>query len=108
MSKIPLICNKCGHIWYQSINGHINNRSGCPMCSSSKGELACMDYLISLKLAFKPQAQIISLPTRYYDFMFIHNNISYLLEFDGKQHFEFFHDDIGNFIQTQTIDILKT
>jgi formylmethanofuran dehydrogenase subunit E len=31
-SKIPIICNNCGHQWEPSISNHINNKTGCPEC----------------------------------------------------------------------------
>lgn len=45
------------------------------------------------------------------DFYFLYNNIHYLLEFDGIQHFEFqlfYHKTLEYFNYKQNIDILKT
>jgi hypothetical protein len=59
----------------------------------SKGERLCGYVLKQLfgKRNVKSQFQLLSpLNTFYfYDFYFIHNNIEYLVEYDGIQHFEY-------------------
>ena len=45
------------------------------------------------------------------DFMIEHNELKYVIEFDGAQHFkfvEYFHKLENTFIERQEIDILKT
>lgn len=32
-SKVPIICNACGHHWSPSISSHIYSKSGCPSCA---------------------------------------------------------------------------
>jgi formylmethanofuran dehydrogenase subunit E len=47
-SHIPLKCNKCNYEWSPTIHNHINNKSGCPKCNSSKLEkmsLQCFEEL---------------------------------------------------------------
>ncbi len=36
-SYVPIKCNKCHHIWFQSINSHINQIHGCPHCVNTRG-----------------------------------------------------------------------
>lgn len=110
-SRIPIKCNKCNHIWHPNVNMHINTRSGCPKCKFSKGEIICANVLDQLGITYEIQYSTKSLPTKRYDFMFMYNEIPYLLEFDGQQHFEynsFFHIDEDTFLNRQQIDIIKT
>jgi Zn finger protein HypA/HybF involved in hydrogenase expression/very-short-patch-repair endonuclease len=110
-SEISPICLKCGHAWSATIHDHIYCSSGCPRCRFSKGEKMCAEVLDQLGISYEIEYKIRSCPTRRYDFMFVYNGISYLLEFDGKQHFEynlFFHTDHDNFLYRQRIDIAKT
>jgi predicted Zn-ribbon and HTH transcriptional regulator len=110
-SKLPIICNICKHLWHPTINSHINSRTGCPFCCASKGELACASILNSLGISYISEAQILSLPTNYFDFMFYYNEHKFIIEYDGIQHFEynnFFHRTMEKFIHKQNIDIIKT
>lgn len=104
-SHVPIICLDCKTKWNPIISDLIYQRSGCPTCKKSKGERECMRYLESKNILFDPQAKIKSLLTRSYDFMFKFDDINWLLEFDGIQHFEFvphFHDDIDYFNEKKT------
>lgn len=110
-SRIPLICKRCNHEWFTPLYGHICGKTGCPKCNMSKGELTCSDILTSMGITHYIQFSIRSLPNRYYDFMFKYNNILYLLEYDGIQHFklvDFFCCDPEEFLEKQSIDVLKT
>lgn len=110
-SHVPVICLDCKTQWNPTISDLIYQKSGCPNCRRSKGEKACTQYLNSKNILFDPQAKIKLLPTRAYDFMFKFDDIYWLLEFDGIQHFEFvqhFHDDDDYFYEKQQVDIMKT
>jgi hypothetical protein len=65
-----------------------------------------------LKIASQPEFILSSLPRKRFDLSFVYNDIDYLLEFDGQQHFEyieFFHrNGEEEFKQKQQVDILKT
>lgn len=87
-SKIPVTCKLCKYKWFPTIADHINSQSGCPNCVSSKGEEECFNVLKTLSIEFKKEYTIEQLPRKRYDFYFQRNNLSYLLEFDGLQHFE--------------------
>lgn len=109
-SKVILTCLKCERDWPVTIHDHISKRSGCPSCNMSKGELECKRVLTLLGIDFIPQAPIITLPRKRYDFGFGHNNAGYLLEFDGQQHFMpmYNYDTKQSFEERQERDILKT
>jgi len=65
----------------------------CPFCNSSKGEKKIEDFLLKNNLLFESQYRfnncrnILPLP---FDFAIFNeeNNLIYLIEFDGRQHFE--------------------
>lgn len=110
-SKIPLKCNICFNEWIVNISYHFHKKSGCPFCKMSNGEKECILQLSNLSLTYKPQAMIKSLHLKRYDFKFEHEGETYLLEFDGEQHFKFvdrFHKDHEEFINRQNIDVIKT
>lgn len=110
-SNVPITCNTCNYIWNPTIHGHIYHKYGCPRCKFSKGEIQCAHVLDELGLTYQIQYVIESLPRKRYDFMFIHKDRKYLVEFDGQQHFEFnsfFHSNIESFLQRQQVDVIKT
>lgn len=116
LSCIRIFCNKCRNEWKTTINTHINSKSGCPNCRLSKGEIICKDILEELNVVYEQQYKInseINEINKYkYDFCFHHNDIDYLLEYDGIQHFEyvkfFNRGSIENFYKKRSVDILKT
>lgn len=108
-TRVHLICNICQHHWEVAIFNHIYNRTGCPCCRSSKGEMECSIILGSLGIKYIREYKIKQLPNRKYDFFFIYGDNHYLLEFDGEQHF----NDISFFnklslLERQDIDLTKT
>lgn len=78
----------------------------------STGEKAIATYLRSQNIDFIYQVQLNNLPRYHYDFCFEYNGRSFLLEFDGPQHFDpdhFFHNGtLERFNRLQDLDILKT
>lgn len=111
-THIPVFCKKCQETWYPTINTHINQRKGCPICKNSKGEQAIRLYFKENNII--PERQFIiehSLVnkgwSKKYDFKFIYKNRLYIIEFDGGQHFNF-HKNINKFKSNQQIDINKT
>lgn len=110
-SHVPLICNKCKKCWSPSVDSLINQKYGCPRCKISKGERACINYLLANNIAFEEQFKIQELVMKRFDFMIEYNSLNYIIEFDGVQHFkfvEYFHKLPNIFIERQEIDILKT
>lgn len=85
-------CCKCGNTWQVTANGVFNKLSGCPVCSSSKGEKAVTKYLKENKISFEPQFRIetckdiLPLP---FDFAVFNkdNSLNCLIEYQGCQHF---------------------
>jgi hypothetical protein len=89
-NKVKIICKKHGE-FLQSPNTHLSG-SGCPACSSSKGELRIGEVLMKMKVQYIPQYKIDecrdvnSLP---FDFaVFKENKLKVLIEFQGQQHYE--------------------
>lgn len=110
-AKFPVTCNKCQYKWFTNISHHITRRQGCPTCNVSRGESACAQYFNNKQIPYDAQWVIRSLPNRRYDFMFVYEGIKYILEFDGRQHFEyveFIHRSTEEFLAKQSIDVLKT
>lgn len=92
-SKILLICLKCDEHFEQKIKSHFNYETGCPKCHLSRGEQLVADVLSEMNIQFTSQFRF-NKSIYKYDFMFEKNNNKYLIEFDGRQHFEqvdYFH-----------------
>lgn len=65
--------------------------SGCPKCKMSHGEQKISNYLEKKNIKYERQYKINTkgIKNRYqYDFMFIHNNTKFLVEFNGEQHYK--------------------
>ncbi|EKD89569.1 MAG: hypothetical protein ACD_33C00045G0036, partial [uncultured bacterium] len=92
-TKIIIVCPIHGD-FLQTPNDHLQG-SGCPICKSSKGELAILEILKKHGIKFTRQYQIPEIAHNlYYDFYLPDYNL--LIEFHGIQHYEyvsFFHDD---------------
>lgn len=97
------LVKKCNNIFNQTPNLHYN--SGCPRCQFSKGELKCQKILERNKNVFDIQSQYRFIDCRNklplpFDFKIILNNTKYfLIEYQGKQHYEentFFSDSLLN------------
>lgn len=110
-NKITVICKTCNNNWDTTVALHIYDKSGCPKCKFSKGEMKCFEYLNNITMELTTQKILQNLPNKRYDFAFEYQNVSYILEFDGYQHFsfiEFFHKNFKVFEQNQHVDIIKT
>lgn len=115
-THLPIFCKKCEETWYPTINSHIIHRKGCPICRNSKGEQAVRVYLkeqnITPDTQFVIQQPLIGKSRqKRYDFKIVYNGRSYIIEFDGKQHFNFsphFQKDEAEFRENQQTDIHKT
>jgi very-short-patch-repair endonuclease len=89
MTDVTIVCPKHGS-FRQAPSNHIAG-GGCPGCLQSNGEKAIAEILKSLGLRFFKQVRfptcraIRSLP---FDFYFTLNGKRYLIEYDGRQHFE--------------------
>lgn len=87
-TKIIIICEKHGE-FLQRTSDHLNS-SGCPQCSSSKGELFIEKFLNENNIMFERQKKFDECKgmkrTLPFDFYLPQHN--QLIEFDGEQHFK--------------------
>ena len=85
--KVQIICKKHNRPFEMTPHSHLMG-SGCPLCCSSKGEIAVRNWLIKNNIEFEEQKRfkdcknIKPLP---FDFYLPQYNLC--IEFDGKQHF---------------------
>lgn len=89
-TKSTIICPKHGP-WQQTASDHLNGY-GCPICRSSKGELAIRKFLNEHSIKFEPQYRINECRNIYplpFDFGILKDDgtLDFLIEFQGEQHF---------------------
>ena len=108
--RVELKCKK-GHVWMAKPNTLIARRSWCPRCNESKGEEEVLIALDELGIDCTREFQLACTGSKRYDFCFNFDGASYILEFDGKQHFKrigLFHKTDSEFEYRQNVDRLKT
>lgn len=86
-TKVCIICPEHGEFWVTP-NNHLNQKSGCPVCKSSKGESTIKEILdkhkiISIREWKHPDEKYLY----EYDFYLPDHNL--LIEFHGKQHYDY-------------------
>ena len=84
-TKVKIICSKCGKIFEQSPNDHLNG-SGCNCVY--KGEEKIIKFLKSNNIKFEQTKKYTDLKDKRnlsYDFYIPKNNL--LIEYNGKQHY---------------------
>lgn len=91
-TNVNIICNKHG-LFKQQPGNHLEGK-GCSKCNSSKGEIKILNILTNNKINFRTQYYFKDLKYKAYlkfDFGVFdeNNNLKYLIEFNGKQHYEF-------------------
>ena len=107
---ISIKCNKCGNIFYQTPNAHLN-KEGCPFCVESKMEKEITQFLNENKIEFITQYRIDEIKNKPYDFYLPKYNT--IIECQGEQHFVprtfggNFDDAINNFKSTVNSDKIK-
>lgn len=85
-TPIKIICPKHGE-FMQKPRDHIRY-AGCPRCNSSKGELYVENILRSLGVQYQKQYPIkYASTTIHSDFLVKYNNTTYIIEYNGKQHY---------------------
>jgi len=111
-SKVKILCKKHG-IFEQLANNHLQGH-GCKLCDRSKSEIYIENYLTSRDIKFKTEFKFKDLKDKYplrFDFaIFNRNGLSYLIEFQGKQHYEYypsFHKNEVDFINSLKRDKMK-
>jgi hypothetical protein len=114
-TKILVRNNECGHEWKIQPTHLLNDRD-CPICFKSKGEQIIANYLINNKINYQPEYTFddllsqLGFPLRF-DFGILgdNDNLIYLIEYDGIQHYEWMKGWITkeNFDKAQYHDQLK-
>lgn len=85
-NKIEIICSKHGS-FFQIPNIHLNSKSGCPKCQTSKGENQIAVWLKENNITYEYQYNIkINNSNHYYDFYLSKYNI--IIEYNGLQHYK--------------------
>lgn len=82
----------------------------CGICSSSLGEQMIIDFLNMIGYTYIRQYKIQYLSKRSYDIYFKSDKFSWIIEYEGRQHFEdvtFFDTDTVSLQERQEIDIFK-
>lgn len=93
MEKVATFeCCKCGNAWRATARNIFDGLTGCPTCSSSKGEKVVIKYLKKKGYHFEPQFRIetckdiLPLPFDFAVFN-VDGSLSCLIEYQGAQHF---------------------
>lgn len=105
-TKVDLTCVKHGS-FLKNPGDHIYSKSGCSICSSSKGELCVGKYLKELNLEYITEYKI---PRNNYRYDFYLPKYNLFIEFHGIQHYkfvEFFHRSKEEFNHQKLIDDFK-
>ena len=88
--KLKITCFEHG-VFFQSSDGHLNQKQGCPSCKESKGERIIANFLINNNLKFIKQKTfkscLNSKTGRKLKFDFYLPEYNICIEYDGKQHF---------------------
>jgi hypothetical protein len=113
-TPVVIICPFHGP-WKTLPTIHLHSNTGCPICSTSKGEKRIRAFLESNNIKFIPQyspkdlTNITKKAHYRYDFYLPDHNI--LVEFDGLQHQKFvqrWHKTEEGFVRSKQRDTIKT
>lgn len=89
--KIRFQCLKesCNNIWLADVYNVTNGVSGCPFCRNKREELVFRKIEEKLETEVVRQKKFHFKNRRFYaDFYFSINNKEYMVEYNGKQHYE--------------------
>lgn len=89
-SKIKCKCKKCGKIWYTQA-GNLLCECGCPKCRLSKGEKLVAKILDKYDINYVQQSVLKHKFEGHkiiVDFILKHNSKIYIIEYNGRQHYE--------------------
>ena len=108
-------CFLCKFLWPATINHRtqFSASNRCPQCNTkcSDFEYNCKEILLKLNLNPIIQHKLHYISSRKYDFIFQYNEIIYVIETDGDQHFkhvDFYHPTDQDYIKQQNVDKIKT
>lgn len=110
--KVAVQCER-GHKFDIRPNSALHHNSWCRSCglSESNGERLIREFLTEQQILYQREVCFEWLPRKRYDFAFIYNGRSYIIEFDGIQHFiqiGYFCPDEETFNKRRLVDIEKT
>jgi len=111
-SKVEICCLEHGS-FFQVPNSHLHGK-GCPKCKSSRGEQEIRNHLQNINATFVEQYRIKEcrnkLPLPFDFAVFENEKLSYLIEFDGIQHFlpVNYFGGVERLYGTQKNDSIKT
>ena len=104
-------CNNCGNTVIVAKGNLISGHTVSCGCLKSVGEYTIRKYLLDNNISFKTEYIFKDLPNRRFDFaIFEENKLKCLIEYDGKQHFEYvntWHKDRQTFLEAQNRDRQK-
>lgn len=90
--KIKMRHNTCGYEWDANPHKFVNGGRRCPVCNESKGETEIRRFLEFNQINFETQFIIkecrLQKPLPFDFAIFKNDNLLFLIEYDGKQHFE--------------------
>jgi len=109
--KVSVFCHKCSSI-FDIKASHLTDYHGCPNCNLSRGEWRIINHLNSQNIIFKQQVRFDNCrgisKTLPFDFgIYIDENLYCLIEFDGRQHYNGWHNKEFSKIQIQATDNIK-
>lgn len=100
-TKLKCVCKKCSNEWYAS-PGQLLSGSGCPRCSSSKGEIKIENFLYHNNICYETQKKyntLFGIGGRHLRYDFYLPDYNLLIEYQGE-----FHDGIDNDFVKKNID----
>lgn len=111
ITPVCIICPKHGEFW-QKPNLHISSHCGCPKCHQSHGEEEISKYFKSKNIVVEEQKTLENPYNKsgymFADFYLKYKDQEYIIEFNGRQHYEYcslFHiNGIEDFYKQQTRD----
>lgn len=108
---IVLRCDK-GHTW-TTTPSCICQDTWCPICCEriSSGERMVIRYLEKNNITYKKEFSIDIIPKRRFDFYCSVDDNNFIIEYDGRQHFQevsVFHSEKYTLEDSQRLDIVKT
>ena len=114
-TKVKIKCNKCKTIFEQKPSVHTNLTCGCPICNNSKGEEKCLEILqnnkyvkeIISQFKFKECRNKLPLPFDFKVILNNENNTDFLIEYQGRQHYEETNFFTNSLEKQQLLDEIK-
>jgi len=102
-------CSTCGNEWITSPSKRVSDKTGCPLCQKSKGELRIHYFLKRNKISFENQKEFLNcrhIQNLQFDFYLSDYNLC--VEYDGVLHYEDKFNNPKEFKLTKKRDRIKT